>query len=1119
MSEVARLSITVNANTRRAVSELAALDAVVRRTGDSMSRHSAVMDRQRDTINRLSQSHSRLSGVTRRNSGDMDRLGNATNNSSGHMGRFAKIVVATSVAATALFPVMQGGLAVIGGLTSAFTLAGSAAGVFGLAVTSYLKNTKQGQAELTRLSQAFDKFGKSTAGFVSQPVHTFFSGLVRSLRNLVPLVAAVAPVANKVAEAFHKWSGTRLQQWVSFIASKGVPILAHFVSIGRSLGKTFGAAVIQFQPFGTTILSVLDKGAAAMARWAQGGGFSAFMQTVHANGPMVANFFKTLWQALSNITQAMSILGPLGLGLTTMFLKLIAVLPPQVLALMAVGISAIAIATKLWKIQQQGLNLTMLASPFFWVVAAIVALVAAIVWVATKTTWFQTAWKYTWNAIKAATSATLNFLKSIFHSVINFLTGKWGWLIAVIGPVGWLIALGAHWRQVWGFVKAAGSAIWNFLKRAWSGTVNFFRNAANALSGAVHRIWSTLWNWAKSKASAVWNWLKGAWSRTTGALRNSARWVSGAVTGIWRGLWNWVGDKAKAVWNWVLDRAKSFGKSIISRFKDIKDKIGDAWNKLKSIFKAPVKFLIDVVINKGIIGSANWLIDKLGGGKNTIKPVKSPKGFATGGYTGNGGKYTPAGVVHRGEYVLNKESTAKIGVNRLHHMNRTGQVPGYAKGGFAGMEQSFPKIASLKSTISANKKSEGNVEKFLDFGASALGFGAAVDIKDVLKGAGKWIGNVKGAAGSLGGIMGPIFKGLVGKLWPLLKEVFKSVFEANQATGNGYVAGPDWKGGDGNRVSYHGATMDAYTMRLLKKAESIYGALFSISQGSFHAGVGASAGTHDGGGVVDIAQHSNKVVGALRASGFAAWARTPSEGFSPHTHAVAVKDKLLSPQARNQVSDFFKGRNGLADNGPDTYTPPGGGKGSSKGSNRSIVSRVLAELHQSQSNIDNVMRAINKESGGNPRVVNNWDSNARRGTPSKGLLQVIDPTFKAYAGKYKNRSIFDPYANIYAAINYAMHTYGSGWSARMARPGGYATGVRNAPRGLAWVGENGPELMNFRGGESVTPNRQSLAIAGSGGGDIIVNISLNGANLASSRQIEDAVVAAIESAKRKGRRI
>ncbi|MEU5438305.1 transglycosylase SLT domain-containing protein [Streptomyces sp. NPDC020719] len=72
-----------------------------------------------------------------------------------------------------------------------------------------------------------------------------------------------------------------------------------------------------------------------------------------------------------------------------------------------------------------------------------------------------------------------------------------------------------------------------------------------------------------------------------------------------------------------------------------------------------------------------------------------------------------------------------------------------------------------------------------------------------------------------------------------------------------------------------------------------------------------------------------------------------------------------------------------------------------------------------------ILRNIKRESSGNPRAVNNWDSNARAGTPSKGLLQVIDPTFRRFHVVGTAWDIFDPVANIAAACNYAAHTYGS----------------------------------------------------------------------------------------------
>lgn len=56
--------------------------------------------------------------------------------------------------------------------------------------------------------------------------------------------------------------------------------------------------------------------------------------------------------------------------------------------------------------------------------------------------------------------------------------------------------------------------------------------------------------------------------------------------------------------------------------------------------------------------------------------------FDTGGYTGDGGKYQPKGVVHGGEFVFTKEATSALGVGNLYSLMRSAQ--GYANGGYVG---------------------------------------------------------------------------------------------------------------------------------------------------------------------------------------------------------------------------------------------------------------------------------------------------------------------------------------------------------------------------------------------------------------------------------------------------
>ncbi|MER5911128.1 transglycosylase SLT domain-containing protein [Streptomyces sp. NPDC001982] len=85
---------------------------------------------------------------------------------------------------------------------------------------------------------------------------------------------------------------------------------------------------------------------------------------------------------------------------------------------------------------------------------------------------------------------------------------------------------------------------------------------------------------------------------------------------------------------------------------------------------------------------------------------------------------------------------------------------------------------------------------------------------------------------------------------------------------------------------------------------------------------------------------------------------------------------------------------------------------------------IMAEKHIPGS-YNGIYRNIIRESAGNPKAINLWDSNAAKGIPSKGLLQVIDPTFNTYHVAGTSFDIYDPVANITAACNYAAARYGS----------------------------------------------------------------------------------------------
>jgi hypothetical protein len=130
------------------------------------------------------------------------------------------------------------------------------------------------------------------------------------------------------------------------------------------------------------------------------------------------------------------------------------------------------------------------------------------------------------------------------------------------------------------------------------------------------------------------------------------------------------------------------------------------------------------------------------------------------------------------------------------------------------------------------------------------------------------------------------------------------------------------------RTDVRGHTLDNLTDYALLAVEAELGYTprsLTILQGSYNAGgVGASAGTHDGGGAVDLSPvNAAAKVHALRKVGFAAWHRSAIPGvWGEHIHAVLVGNVRLAPAAAAQVVDYRNHRDGLAGHSPDNTWHP-----------------------------------------------------------------------------------------------------------------------------------------------------------------------------------------------------
>jgi phage-related protein len=146
-----------------------------------------------------------------------------------------------------------------------------------------------------------------------------------------------------------------------------------------------------------------------------------------------------------------------------------------------------AAGSKAWSIAQNLLNLSLLASPITWIIIGIAALVGVIVLIATKTTWFQTAWQVAWRAIKSGAETVWNWIKKLpewigdaFATITKFLTkpfdDAWAAIVKAADTTWkWLSGLpaklGTMFSKVGGIIAAPFKAAFNGISNIWNSTV------------------------------------------------------------------------------------------------------------------------------------------------------------------------------------------------------------------------------------------------------------------------------------------------------------------------------------------------------------------------------------------------------------------------------------------------------------------------------------------------------------------------------------------------------------------------------------------------------------------------------------------------------------------------
>lgn len=214
------------------------------------------------------------------------------------------------------------------------------------------------------------------------------------------------------------------------------------------------------------------------------------------------------------------------------------------------------------------------------------------------------------------------------------------------------------------------------------------------------------WNaWAAGMKSKTDSGYKGVRSLTAGFSRDQlAKTTStkNSTHSVWNSWKTGMESRTKATYGNINTATSSFSKQSVSKMGNARDGMGAAWGGLSPKFKPPVSYLVHTVINKGVVGSMNAIMQKLGGGKS-VGGISVP-GFARGGAIYGAGSKTSDSIPARlsnGEFVMQASAVDKFGTGFMNSVNKgkmphdgagfsTGggvniNVPGFAAGGSVGV--------------------------------------------------------------------------------------------------------------------------------------------------------------------------------------------------------------------------------------------------------------------------------------------------------------------------------------------------------------------------------------------------------------------------------------------------
>lgn len=911
------------------------------------------------------------------------------------------------------------------------------------------------------LTPAFNTIKTAVMGFINS------LGGVQGIMNTVMSVltalgkvalAAVLPILVSLADSARKNLVPALQDLWTLIKSNLMPLLQGLVPVVKAIATGVAAAIVP----ALNALMVGIKGVVG---------------------------FITQWQ---------NVFVPLAAGIAAFAVVLN--VQRAAMAAWAVVTQGVSVVTRAWTAVQLAFNAVMAANPIVLVIAVVVALGVALyvayqksqtfrdivngafnsvkqvwntVWNAIKVgidwlvnafstskKWIADTWNSAWNSVKSGTMAAWNYVKNALSVAFDFIKNLF---LNFTGP-GLIIK---HWETI----KNATMAAWNYVKSAVSAALDWVKSTINTVMNSVKSIWNSAWNSVTSTFSSWWNGFRSAmtsaWAWVTGSFTSAKN----AVTRTWSDTWNSIKSTFTSGWNTVKGWFVAAWAWLTGAFTSTKNAVtrtwSDAWNSIKSTFSSAWNAV------KGWVSAAwAWLSSAFASVKNSVTAIWNAQWNAIKSTFTTIWNMVRSLVSSAWSWLSGSFSSVKSTVTGL----------------WSGLWNS---VYSLASTLWG--KIQGGVNSFKN-----TIVGAFTTAKNMIGTVWNQLSDI--AKKPINFIISTVYTHGIKALWDKVAKWVglgalpdaPKLLAAGGTTGNaGTYNRPTAIVGEGN--PHYPEYVIPTDPRHRSRALALYqqagtqlmdggGIIGSIWGGIKSAGSGIASGVGD---VLSAAKNELKdlAAGALQPF-FKAGMSVVSTMLKQVPGASTGFGQLMTgipKKVATGIMSFLGGKDSAANSassaaGGATTGQYNGATGAGVQRWTGVVQQALQQLGLAQSWTATVLRRMNQESGGDPNIVNKYDSNWIAGYPSVGLMQVIGPTFRSYAGRYKNTGPFqygtsvNPLANTYAGLNYAMHAYGS--LSALNRPGGYDNGGWLPPGATMAVNKTGKP-------EAVLTNEQWDRIAGS----------------------------------------